>query len=72
MPTVEEKVNALRIEFDTATDAVATVLTGLRDQLVGASTPEAVDAILRPVIDRLHVLGEAPAVPVPVDPTFPV
>lgn len=71
MPTVDEKVRALAVEFDGATTAVGDVLAGLRLELASASTPEAVDAILRPVLDRLKTLGSNPANPIPVDPTFP-
>jgi hypothetical protein len=72
MPTVREAVEALAAEFDAATTAVANKLISLEGQLAGASTPEAVDAVLRPVLDRLKVLGASATEPIPTDPAFPV
>jgi hypothetical protein len=59
MATVLEKVQELALAISVAADEIAADLQRLKDQLVGAGTPEEVEAILQPIIDRLTALGQA-------------
>ena len=59
MGTVLEKVQELALAIGVATDEIAADLQKLKDQLAGAGTPEEVEAILQPIIDRLTALGQA-------------
>lgn len=58
MATVLEKVQEYADSINLATDEIAADLLALKEQLAGAGTPEEVQAILQPVLDRLNALGQ--------------
>ncbi len=59
MGTTIEEVQQFAAQIDAATTEIANDLQALKDQLAGAGTPEEVQAILQPVLDRLNNLGQA-------------
>ena len=58
MATTIEAVQQFAAQIDAATTELANDLQALKDQLAGAGTPEEVQAILQPVLDRLNNLGQ--------------
>jgi len=65
MGAVSNEVKAFADRIDTATTAIATKLSSLRDQLAQAGTVEEVDAILAPVVSALEAVAADPANPLP-------
>lgn len=59
MASVLETVQALADALTAGINEVAADLQALKDQLAGAGTPEEVEAILQPIVDRLNALGQA-------------
>lgn len=59
MASVLETVQALATALDTATNEVANDILALKAQLAQAGTPEEVEAILQPILDKLTALGNA-------------
>lgn len=58
MATVIEKVQELAAAISVATDEISADLQILKDQLAAAGTPEEVQEILQPILDRLTALGQ--------------
>ena len=58
MATVLETITELAASLTLGIDEVATDIQALKDALAGAGTPEEVEAILQPIVDRLIVLGQ--------------
>ena len=59
MATILETVTALAASLTLGIDEIANDIQALKDALAGAGTPEEVEAILQPIIDRLNALGQA-------------
>jgi len=59
MGPVLDKVQELANALDVATTEVANDLQALKDQLAQAGTPQEVEAILQPIVDKLTALGNA-------------
>lgn len=59
MGTTLEKVQEIAAKLSLGVEEIAKDIQTLKEQLAGAGTPEEVEAILQPIIDRLNLLGQA-------------
>jgi regulator of replication initiation timing len=60
MGKVLDEVKAYAAEIDTETNRIAADLQALQDKLADTTTPEEVAAVLKPITDRLKLVGKNP------------
>jgi len=59
MSIITQKLEEMAAALQLAADEIAADLQALKDLLANAGTPEEVEAILQPIVDRLNALGQA-------------
>ncbi|MCC7159732.1 MAG: hypothetical protein IT281_09355 [Ignavibacteria bacterium] len=58
MSNITQKLEEIAAGLTAAADEITADLIALKDQLANAGTPEEVEQILQPIVDRLNTLGQ--------------